>query len=230
MIKLDSEIIKFLIQTSHSKHIHEKSFILFENGDLKIKEHTDFNTWDNVENYRNLMNGDVRYPVLDGLNDTWETIDHEYGSMNDNGDTGNEKRLIDRFDKPAKTPLEAFVYYVDSGFYPPPEILLAVKSCFDAYMSFKGRVELEEIFFGERKKGVGNFSAKESHNAIFDFMQFKESLNSIKSANNKQKKTQTELAEEVINKFYPSHNEPSELADLDSFLRSYRRWKKKRKG
>jgi hypothetical protein len=59
-----------------------------------------------------------------------------------------------------KEPLEALFNLVEQGFYPPPELLLALLDAFNAYLDAKGTISLEDVFFGKPTQNAGNFSKK----------------------------------------------------------------------
>ena len=48
-------------------------------------------------------------------------------------------------------PLNSFLYLIESGLYPPPELLIVVASCFRAHMISGGKTDLSEDFFGKDK-------------------------------------------------------------------------------
>jgi hypothetical protein len=169
-----------------------------------------FNTWGYVREERGRIETH-NYPVLESLEETWGGISADYGS------------LITRDDdeRTAETPLNAFLFLIDSGFYPPPEILLAVAQCFEHYQGCAGDVDLEDVFFGERKKGVGNYAARKSRDFLYRYLWFLETLECMPGKKDLPKKPLAELADGMFQHFKISEY------DVDSFLRSYRRWKKR---
>lgn len=62
----------------------------------------------------------------------------------------------------ASTPIETLSYMLEMGFYPPPELLMAIIDCFDVYMASRGKITLEESFFGRPKKSAGNYAKRRS--------------------------------------------------------------------
>jgi hypothetical protein len=128
------------------------------------------------------------------------------------------------------TPVDAFRYFVDMGFYPPPEIMESIASAFGSYMSGKGKYELEDVFFGKRKRGVGNFASRRS--SVSDYV----SLNGRVHAElrrsereNRPKRSIEKIAEEMFmdDPFAGSSVGKGGDVDIGSFLRGYRRWKQK---
>lgn len=49
---------------------------------------------------------------------------------------------------------------IDYGHYPPPEILIALRECWEEYIDGEGLVSLESAFLGRPKQKSGNFSAR----------------------------------------------------------------------
>lgn len=95
------------------------------------------------------------YPVLDGLNEAWEEIAPQYQV--------NGRPIMSRgstLRNTAASPLAALFYMVDMGFYPPPELLLALLDCWDTYSAGAGRMTLEEAFLGPPVPKSGNYAAR----------------------------------------------------------------------
>ncbi len=89
------------------------------------------------------------YPIMSSLESSWKLLSEDY-------------KVIDRHDHPAKTPVESFVYFVEMGFYPTPELLMFVKEGFDLYLHSRGEISLDEAFFGEKYKKKSSFSFRKS--------------------------------------------------------------------
>ena len=53
-----------------------------------------------------------------------------------------------------------FMDSISLGFYPPPEVLLAVYDNFNEYIEAEGKKDLETVFFGPPRKKLGNFAAR----------------------------------------------------------------------
>ena len=62
--------------------------------------------------------------------------------------------------KLAHHPLALFFLYVSYGFYPPPELLIALHEAFEAYQKEKGRLTLEEAFFGKPVQRAGTYAQR----------------------------------------------------------------------
>lgn len=164
-----------------------------------------FNTKANLKEWHNKMLKESKnYPVLEGLEESWELLENYYNTPMEG--------LIDRNHIAQDTPLGAFRYMIEAGFYPPPEVLLALDDCFEMYMALRGKVELEQIFFGEKKRGVGNHAARTYKDKAYKHLWVELSFNQLA-----EHKTQIEIAESVIELFKLTD-------DVDSFLRGYRRY------
>lgn len=108
------------------------------------------NLWDVVSRTREELETLANRPVLDSLSASWRVLDDFYGG------------LIERADKHhvASTPFEALFFYLEMGFYPPPELLLALSSMWAMYLRGGGKLSLEEVFLGRAVKKGGNFAQR----------------------------------------------------------------------
>lgn len=113
--------------------------------------------WKQIEDWHRFLEDEEasNYPVLDGFNEAWEELDSQYAI--------NGKSIIERgadLRRVSGTPISAFFYFVDMGFYPPPELMLALHDCWETYMANMGTMSLEEAFIGKPKKGAGNYASR----------------------------------------------------------------------
>jgi len=166
------------------------------------KKNNYHNTWQFVremrKRYKNKNN-----PFIEGLEDTWELIaDHQ----------GDISAWREKDESISGHPLDALGFYIEQGYYPPPEILDAIYCSYTHYKSNAGALELEEVFFESRKRGVGNYAAQQANVSWYRHLLFIEI--------GRKDENITLLAEEMFEQF-------SINKDIDSFLRSYRRWKKR---
>lgn len=203
-----------------SKELSEFSFEKFEQDSWswgqelealvrqrKVKE-LPINSWKYVNQLRDEMIEDA--DNLESLEPAWELLQELYDDM------------FERFDDEPKfeSPVEEFIFYISNGFYPRPELLVAVGSCFEYYFSKNGEKELEEVFFGINTKRVGNYSALQSHHP--DLKLLVSLLRQSKSPYSQKKGikplTLNEAAEQVINKLKLD-------IDPESLLRKYRRYR-----
>nr|WP_158651900.1 hypothetical protein [Marinobacterium profundum] len=172
-----------------------------------------YNTWEYVREERERIKTE-NYDIPNSLEAAWKRV------------TSNYKDYIRRNEDEtvAATPLGAFLYYIEVGLYPPPELLLAIATCFRLYEDAEGAFELDEVLFGSRKKkGVGNYSAQLSRNRLYELFSITKYFERRKKEVNpdRQSKSTTALAEEFI------HQNSANGVDAESFLRGYRRWKKR---
>ncbi len=110
----------------------------------------------------------------------------------------------------ADNPLASISYLIQSGYYPPPEILLVLMDCYSEYIDAKGTMTLEEAFFEKPKKKLGNKAAR--FHKEMPMIDFKFHLES----GLKKGKTQIEIAEKFI-------SERNLNIDPESLLKAYRR-------
>ena len=162
-----------------------------------------------VRYWRERLSDSEDYPILNSLENTWDVISDYYG------------RDVKRTDieKSSNNPLISLFYFIEVGLYPPPELLLALLDLYQEYLDGKGKISLEDVFFGPPKKGVGNYAAREHSFHLYnqfsiEFMIF-----------NDKKLSQIEFAEDYIRRHEID-------IDAESFLRNWRRrdiWKNLRK-
>jgi hypothetical protein len=187
---------------------------------LDIESPNEYNTWQAVRQNRRLLKNSENYPFLSGLELSWQTLEEEY---NEEGRISRINR--ERDERVADTPLNAFLYYIEMGFYPPPEILLAIQKCFEIYMRGSGYIKLEEAFFGNSPKGKGIYAKRRSNGSIYEHFHFHVGLAKNENKNSGLgSKSLSEIAVDFFNET-PLGVELSEFIDHDSFLRGYRRWK-----
>lgn len=104
--------------------------------------------WERVELWRQELADSEDYPVLSSLEYLWSVIEPE-------------QRVVDRKDvRVADSPLAALMYFIECGFYPPPELLLGLLDTWEAYMGMGGDIDLEEAFFGKPIRKAGNYSKR----------------------------------------------------------------------
>lgn len=114
-------------------------------------------------------------------------------------------------------PLETFLYFVDSGFYPPPEVLMIVADCFNRYISSGGKTDLNKAFFE-------NYQKKKLLVDVDKFKKYWEFHSNW--VPNKSGSLQCVAEKYLLSKIEATDSEFKESIDVESFLRGYRRWKK----
>ncbi len=113
-------------------------------------------------------------------------------------------------------PLDNFVRCIESGFYPPPELLIVIASCFRAHIISGGKTNLLEEFFGKDKQFKHSIDVPK----ITKYMDFE-----LKWVKGKSESLST-VAEQYLLQCSDNNDDSfDESIDVESFLRSYRRWK-----
>jgi hypothetical protein len=130
--------------------------------------------------------------------------------------------VIKREDHPASSPMRSFMYYVDLAFYPPPEILFCIEKCFRNYWDAGGDISLDEAFFGKKHKK--STSPAYIEKKLYEYFLFSVFYDGPMSPPGSEKKSLEQKVEDLFNDRYFA---PEKEVDVDSFLRGYRRWKKK---
>jgi len=158
------------------------------------------------------------YPILTGLEYYWEQIESTY----DNACPDREDFQCE------KTPLLLFCLYLSLGFFPPPEVLLAISICFEKYLEAGGDLSLDEVFFGKPHKKRTSFAAYHARNlgtyAMFhDLYAGGSNLTSRDLAG----LSLAKRAEKYFDHMW-GDSEWVDFIDIETFLRNYRRWKKRR--
>ncbi len=190
------------------------------------------NSWERVEEIRAEITADIdKYPWRESAEELWQTV--SYAQYDD--ECG-----VKRGEKLAETPLGSLGYCLERPRFPPIEVLSAINEAFQIYMLAEGKLELEDVFFGPRKRGVGNYSArcqKETDYSKFDFyVRIGGNLRMLsdeEAFREHHKKSLEDKAEEYlaygmnpyIAKSYGVQAKYENSIDPESYLRGYRRWK-----
>jgi hypothetical protein len=115
------------------------------------------------------------------------------------------------------TPIELFVDMISEGLYPPPEFLMLISYILDMYFINEGDVELEEVFFGHRRKNTGNFAGRKANKRKYEkrYEKFEETYLEVKEI------LDFDFSLAAFAEFYFKGEE----VDVETFLRGRRRWK-----
>ena len=150
---------------------------------------------------------------LQSLEESWNLLCDFYGKYEDGAP------VVSRVASPrGNTAIETFNFNLEFGYYPPPEILLCIAEGFDRYLHAGGKLSLDEAFFGEKHKQRVSFAKFKSQLKTYGFFDVEVQLND--EANFSVEK----LAERYISTLsMPENQKP----DVESYLRGYRRWKKR---
>lgn len=143
---------------------------------------------------------------LEEFNFNWSLLEAEYKLL---GDDTPFTRDSQNQGSSYSSALSEFLSAVELGMYPRPEVMLALSDCFQFYYDSAGKVDLEQVFFGKLKRGVGNEAAKIRSNDKY----IKLAIALYFNEDNRSKK---ELAEDVINELGLSDSP-------ESLIRQYNR-------
>jgi hypothetical protein len=202
MVSIDEKTLEFLKANPEKSYFdNEFTKYQFSNDKLLITPLNKLNTLSQLKQIQR----DLTRRNLE-LEHSWQLLLLDY-NINKSSNVDERETLLD--------PLSSFRYAVGLGYYPHPEVLIALFDCFETYLSLDGKVELEKIFFGEKKQGIGNHSARKARENIMKHFHYRWSQ--LASKKTTDSKTQPELAEEIIEKLKLED-------DVDSFLRKYRRY------
>ena len=194
------------------------------------------NTWEEVRKIRAEFTKDNvnDYPYYSGLNEVWDVLCHTIYAGQPYGKT---EPIVDRAsdEKLAKSPLEAFRYYMDVGIYPPPELLVWLSDAFNHYFMSNGdgEVPLDEVFFGKPKPKVGNGAKQEQKDSYFSSFAMQVSMENMSAKHQNRKPISLEKLATLhfknkgilIGLIESEDINENEIPDIDNFLRGYRRWK-----
>lgn len=104
------------------------------------------------------LNLSGNYPVRDCMEEAWGFL-FDYYRAGPYGLDGVSSVVSNRADgHTVDNPFLALMTCVEDGFYPPPEILLAVLRCYELYLSGYG--DLEECLLGPRKRKGGSYARR----------------------------------------------------------------------
>ena len=101
----------------------------------------------------------------------------------------------------------------------PPEVILAMNECFQNYFKEKGRLQLEEVFWGKPERGGGVFAKRLT--TLQPYILFEKTKRAIN-------KLYDSISEENLSERLLRNEDGSYDRDPDSFLRSYRNYNKRK--
>jgi hypothetical protein len=149
------------------------------------------------------------FPELTGLEYIWRAI-------------APIQEVVEREDNPSDHPLASLSYYANGGFFPPPEVLLAVAKAYDLYISKGGDISLEEAFFGAPYKKIESYAY--CRKRLQSYLLFHTLWVKMRDQNNELKDASMEvLAEDYLKSVFGKYLW-EESVEVDTFLRNYRRW------
>lgn len=109
--------------------------------------------------------------------------------------------------------LGAIDAHVLMGYYPPPELLLALSSLLHEYLEAAGKLTLEEVMFGKPKRRTGTYAAR-SQKPMRDM--WTDAITKVAKSQGKSEAEVAELLEQSSTLLF-------RYADADSLLRAKRR-------
>jgi len=123
----------------------------------EIRPRTLEQQWQSVQEWYQYLQDEKESdrPVVESFNEAWTQLAPLYEFQG--------KCVIERGSESvrvADAPLAALFYHIESGFYPPPELLLALLDAWQSYRNCGGHVSLEEAFLGPPKPKSGNYAKR----------------------------------------------------------------------
>jgi hypothetical protein len=173
---------------------------------MKSSKPNYYSTWDFINSYNEKKSKGT-------LHKNESLLEKDFSLLVRNSDKDYYKEDF-IFQQGNKSPVESFLTYFEIGLYPPPSIMAAIAESFNEYYFRKGDSTLEECFFGSSTKAVGNNSSLSDREFKFQYM-------FVTLNDETEKLSQIDAAEKVI-------TELKLECDVETFLRQYRRYKKKK--
>lgn len=150
------------------------------------------------------------YFVYSGLEHSWRMLESDY-------------KVISREDHPAGDPLSSFAYYLELGFYPPPEIMVVIGKALENYFTSNGSMSLDDALFGEKHKKTNSLSYKK--HKINKYLMFHFFIKKSENSKLSLEKILSNIIDEADPITMRILGFDSNI-DMDTFMRGYRRWKK----
>lgn len=174
------------------------------------------NSNENVDAYREKLKASYvhdDYPVMVGLEHAWRLLEKDYA-------------VINREDHPSNNPVSSFEYYLDLGFYPPPEIMMVLGDALRLYFAGAGQFSLDEVLFGDKHKKTSSFAYKKYKKFKYQFFDTHVNFSRRKEdgSNQSLEAVMLKVLEETNSVTMAMLRFDPEV-DIDAFLRGYRRWK-----
>ena len=163
-----------------------------------------YSTWDFIDSY-------IERKLKETLHKNESLLEIDYSLLVTHSDKDSYKKDFILFKDGNSLPIKSFLAYFEFGLYPPPSIMASVAESFNQYYLKGGASTLEECFFGDLSKSIGNDAARQKRNKPFNYM-------FITCNDESSELSQVEAAERTI-------EELNLECDVDTFLRQYRRFK-----
>jgi hypothetical protein len=182
---------------------------------------SDCNSWDYVRAIRKaILNEEKTYSAMEPV---WQSILSEqlFAFRDEEGKLHKSDNDFRSDEELGKTPLDAFMFFLERCQYPPPEILIALSDCFNLYLGAGGSLELEQVFFANKRvKKIGNASAQINRDKKYQWFEL---LSSFLEATDSAGKYKSTSKVEQVTRFLTEKGDYD--TDPESFLRGYNRWK-----
>jgi hypothetical protein len=164
--------------------------------------------------------GAEQHPVRADLEDAWRLLSTWYGEY-------DGRPLVDRVRCGELGAIHGFVYTLDGGIYPPPEVLQAIALGFSRYMDAGGQLSLDESFFGRPHKVRDSYAYQRAmrHRFVWFHMELRLAYGNA-DREGRRRPSREQVAEEHLGSWFAGDNTGMDVA---SFLRAYDRWRDRRK-
>jgi hypothetical protein len=113
--------------------------------------------WKRVAKNREDLSKGENFPALHSLEQSWEVLDEFYG--------GIVKRA--GAERTGSTPFDDVMFHIEMGFYPPPELMLAVLDSYRTYLQGAGALTMEDCFFGRPRRKAGGHAQQQMTRARY---------------------------------------------------------------
>lgn len=190
---------------------HGERVLVTPNG--QVKPLTDEERWRNVHGWYEYLEAErsSERPTVDSFNEAWELLDNLYEFQ---GEPVHKRGAESQC---AATPLATLFYCIEMGFYPPPELMLALLDDWHAYRSSNGVMSLEQAFLGRTVQKAGNAAKRFNSTQLKLRMRF-EFARLLREGKSRQE------AAEAVSQILPGSPEPeSILRELRGFTDFSRR-------
>mgnify|MGYP003670381722 CR=1 FL=1 len=155
----------------------------------------------------------------DYLDEAWGSLEHFYV------EDGFRQPWIGKIDD--RTALEDFAFRLSQEIYPHPETMRVIGAAFNQYLESKGKISLDEAFFGnahKQRRSLPYLLYKKSQyrqfHAQVDF--YRRLLPEYQGV---RKQSLESLAEDYLANL-DEIDESEDMLDTQTFLKGYTRWKK----
>lgn len=188
------------------------------------------NSWEWADGIRSKLQTETKeYPWREACEELWShvtEIQHD------------DYMGFKREDRIGRTPFESLDTCIEASRYPPMEVLVTLNDALKMYFWGKGKLSLEDVFFGPEKKGVGNYAARKARSKVYEDFESFLILGHFGFGKSAKKREKDQSLLEKIEEFLAYGKDPlgaeskeakrdfDNEIDPESFLRGYKRWLK----